>query len=263
VRLKLTQRTGTAGLDGSPSRLSAAGVSVRFGGLLALEDVTLVLERGEILGLMGPNGAGKTTLLNVLSAYQPPSAGTVTCGSTELHRRPPHLAARCGVSRTFQSARLFGGLSVFENVALGALGHGHSVHASHRVAEELLGECDLLERAGDRAGSLPYGSQRVVGIARALACGPGFLLLDEPATGLNEEEGRRLVSFLAAIRDRHGCGMLIVEHDVHLIMTLSDRIQVLDYGKTLAVGPPATIQRDPAVAEAYLGTHGGELVARR
>jgi branched-chain amino acid transport system ATP-binding protein len=248
----MRSRTGHPGpkADGP---LVAEDVSVHFDGVAALDGVTLTVERGEIVGLIGPNGAGKTTLLNVLSGYQRPTTGRLRCAGHDLTSAPPHRVARIGVARTFQNVRVFPALSVRENVVLGALGHRETRRAATRLADELLEDFGLDDAADESAAELPYGLERMLGIARAMAGRPTFLLLDEPAAGLDEAEGEDLIGRINELRRRYGCAELLVEHDMHLIMTLSERIHVLDYGKTLAEGAPSAVRNDPAVIEAYFG----------
>jgi len=239
-------------------RLQATDVKVHFEGVRAVDGVDLTLERGEILGLIGPNGAGKTTLVNALSGFQPTTAGRVAIGGADVTGWPPHRLARRGLSRTFQNIRLFPFLSVRENVEASAAATGMRRREASRWTRELL-ERFLLGGKGEMdARSLPYGDERRLGIARALATRPRFLLLDEPAAGLNEAESVELGRSLREIHESFGCGLLVIEHDMHVIMTLCDRVQVLDYGKTIAVGTPAEIRRDPAVLTAYLGTESVE-----
>lgn len=228
--------------------------SVRFDGLAALEGVSLELRQGEIVGLIGPNGAGKTTLLNVFSGYQRLTSGSVRCGSDDVTREPPNLIARRGVARTFQNVRTFPRLTVRENIELGSLGHGSGAKVAAARAKDLLADFDLGACADLQAGALPYGAERVLGIARAIAAEPTFLLLDEPAAGMDETEGDQLIDRIRGSRDRYEFGVLLVEHDMQLIMSLSERIHVLDYGKTLGEGPPSVVRRDPKVIEAYFGT---------
>ena len=215
--------------------------------------MSLELERNEIVGLIGPNGAGKTTLLNVLSGFQRPDRGRVRCCGRDVTRARPQALVRAGVSRTYQGARVFPGLSILENVRVGALGVGMSPRQAAREAWRLLDLFGLADRADEPASGLPHGDERLLGIARALAGSPAFLLLDEPAAGMNAGEGERLVARIRRIRDECGCGVLIVEHDMQLIMSLSERIHVLDYGKTLCEGSPGKVRSDPEVIRAYFG----------
>ncbi|ADB52794.1 ABC transporter ATP-binding protein [Conexibacter woesei] len=233
--------------------LAVDGVGVQFEGVIALEGVSLCLQRGEIVGLIGPNGAGKTTLMNVFSGFQRPRSGRVLLRGGDVTRIGPARLARQGVARTFQGARVFPRLTVLENVTVGALGVGVGPRAARREAWRLLDLFGLAERADQLAGGLPHGGERLLGIARALASRPDFLLLDEPAAGMNASEGEELVRRIVQIRDQTGCGVLVVEHDMHLIMALSERIHVLDYGKTLAEGDRDVVRADPAVIRAYFG----------
>lgn len=229
-------------------------VTVQFDGLKALDKVDLELSRGEILGLIGPNGAGKTTLVNVISGFQRPTAGVVRKAELEISAMPPHKVARQGVARSFQGSRPFPGLTVRENVRVAALGTGRAPKEAEELADSLLDRVGLTGRAGDSAGSLPYGDQRKVGVARALATGPDFMLLDEPAAGLNEAEADELARAIREIRDDFGCGVLVIEHDMRFVMGLCERLHVLDYGKTIGKGTPEEVRSNPQVIEAYLGT---------
>jgi ABC-type branched-subunit amino acid transport system ATPase component len=239
-------------------RLVLQGISVAFSGVPALEDIDLDLARGEILGLIGPNGAGKTTLINAASGYAAAQSGRVLVGDRDLTGARPERIARSGVGRTFQAVRLFGLLTVRENVEVAGLAAGQRRRAARERAGLLLDEFGLAERADDLASALPYGEERRLALARSLAATPGFLLLDEPAAGLNEAETDELTTIIAAIPERYGCGVLVVEHDMRLIMGLSHRIQVLAHGRTIAIGRPEDVRNDPVVVESYLGRHGAE-----
>lgn len=234
-------------------RLDATGVQVAFEGVRALDGVDLTLARGEILGLIGPNGAGKTTLVNVLSGFLRASFGRVSLGERRLDGLSPEQLGRAGIVRTFQSARLFGGLSVADNVEIGALGRGVGRRRARREAFALLEWLGLERHADSPAKALPFGLERRVGIARALALDPRFLLLDEPAAGLGEAEAQDFVRLVGEIGRRHGCGILLIEHNMPLVMRICHRVQVLAGGRTLAIGTPDQVQADAAVREAYLG----------
>jgi ABC-type branched-subunit amino acid transport system ATPase component len=236
--------------------LEVADIKVHFEGVKAVDGVDLQLPRGEILGLIGPNGAGKTTLVNVVTGFQRPTAGSMRLGGVAVDGWPPHRLARSGLARTFQNIRLFGDLTVLENIEVGAVGMGLSRRHARVRAMEVLQGVALEHRAGTRASSLPMGEERRLELARALATQPTFLLLDEPAAGLNETEGDQLVAMIRDVRDRLGCGVLVIEHDMRVIMRLCERIQVLNYGKTISVGTPDEVRRDQAVIDAYLGTSG-------
>jgi branched-chain amino acid transport system ATP-binding protein len=236
--------------------LVTRSASVRFGGVVAIDDVSISLACGEILGLIGPNGAGKTTLVNVLSGFQRPSDGEVWLDERDVTGERPDAFARAGVARTFQAVRLFKGLTVAENLEVGLVAHGAARTAARRRAREMLDTFSLGDRADVAAGALSYGEERRVGLARALALSPRYLLLDEPAAGMAPAEAEELGRAIAAIRDQHGCGILMIEHNMALVLSLCDRVHVLGSGRTIAMGPPTAIQSNAAVRAAYLGGSG-------
>lgn len=225
-----------------------------FVGLRALDSVSLTLDRGEILGLIGPNGSGKTTLINVVTGFLKPTKGQVQVDHVDITRWPPHKIARLGLARTFQTIKLFKELTVLENVEVSAVSMGLTRGRARERAYQVLDSLGAVRLADTPAGALPYGEERRVEIARALATSPDFLLLDEPAAGLTETESEELLRMLASIPSQTGCGMLIIDHDMHLIMRLCDRLHVLNYGGTIGEGTPDQVRSNPAVIEAYLGT---------
>ncbi|MEJ8570920.1 ABC transporter ATP-binding protein [Microbaculum marinum] len=233
--------------------LNADSITVRFGGLVATDGVTIRVRPRQIVGLIGPNGAGKTTLVNVLSGFQRPSAGRVRLGEEDLTGRARDGFARSGIVRTFQAVRLFRSMTVSENVEVGYVSRGIARGAARRKARELLAEFDLADKADLPATGLSYGQERRAGLARALAMEPRHLLLDEPAAGVAPAEADELAATIRGIRDRYGCGVLVIEHNMALVMSLCDHIHVLDTGRTIAAGTPDAIRADETVRSAYLG----------
>jgi branched-chain amino acid transport system ATP-binding protein len=234
--------------------LAAEHATVRFGGVVATDDVSIALKPGEILGLIGPNGAGKTTLVNILSGFQRPASGAVRLAGRDLTGHPASAFAKAGVVRSFQAVRLFKGLTLAENVEVALVGRGLGRAEARRRARVMLAEFDLAHRADQRGSALSYGEERRAGLARALALEPRFLLLDEPAAGLAAAEVDDLKRMILSIRDHSNCGILVIEHNMALVMSLCDRIHVLNSGRTIANGKPEAIKADPAVRAAYLGT---------
>jgi branched-chain amino acid transport system ATP-binding protein len=242
-----------ASTAGTPHGLQVDQATVDFQGLRAIENVTLALASGEILGLIGPNGAGKTTLVNVLTGFQTVAHGRVMLSESSITEWPPWRRARAGLARTFQNVLLFPKLSVAQNIEAGALAVGASKQSARERAGEVLEWFGLSELSLRTADTLPFGVERRIGIARAIAARPKFLLMDEPAAGLNDAECVDLAALIRRIRSEIGCGILLIEHHVSLVFQLCDRVQVLEQGKTIAIGAPDSIQRDPLVRKAYLG----------
>jgi branched-chain amino acid transport system ATP-binding protein len=240
--------------------LSLEHASLRFGGIVALDDVSLDVEEGTIAGLIGPNGAGKTTAFNVITRlYRLDSGDVVYDGSSLLHTAPSSVVKH-GITRTFQNVELFPTMTVLENVLVGAhtVSRFKSETEMRRRALATLDLVSIAEHAGRAAAGLPFGTLKRVELARALVSDPRLLLLDEPAGGLNHEEVEELGAFIKQLRDELKLTILLVEHHMNLVMRISDHVHVLNFGRTIASGPPETVRRDPAVIEAYLG---GELEA--
>jgi branched-chain amino acid transport system ATP-binding protein len=255
--------------------LEVANLIMRFGGLVAVSQVSFAAMRGEITAVIGPNGAGKTTLFNCITGFYRPSGGAIRLHRVgdlpvDLHKLPGHRIARAGVARTFQNIRLFPGMTALENLliaqhnklmaatgfgigaVLGLSRYPRAEREAVELARHWLAATNLLDRADDPAGALPYGAQRRLEIARAMCTEPSLLCLDEPAAGLNPRESEELSRLLLEIRDE-GTSLLLIEHDMGVVMTISDRVVVLDHGKLIADGAPAAVRADPRVIAAYLG----------
>ena len=231
-------------------------ISKSFGALKVLDNVSLEIKPGEIVGLLGPNGAGKSTFIYFLAGYEKQDGGTVAIEGHPLDGLKPSARAHLGIARTFQSGRLFGNLTVIENVALGALGLGKSGKVARERAENILEILGIEKLAPYAAGSISHGNARLVGLARAVAAHPKFLIMDEPAAGLNEQEAPRLLHALESVRKNIGCGMLLVEHNVKLVTEACDRVIVLATGVLIFDGNPQDAINNAEVKAAYLGTSG-------
>ena len=236
--------------------LSAERIGVQFGGLRALDSVDIRCEAGQVTGLIGPNGAGKTTMFNVITGLQPPTTGNVLFDGEDITGKSPFRRARLGIARTFQKLEAFSNLSAYDNVRVAAESRAswdRSRFDPRRVAAEMLDRVGIRDVADYMVGTLPTGTARLVELARALATNPRILLLDEPSSGLNEEETGSLAVLLRALVD-DGLAVLLVEHDMSFVMSTCHFLHVLDFGQLIATGPPAEIQADEAVQAAYLGT---------
>ena len=248
--------------------LQVEHLTKQFGGLTAVGDVSFSIEKGQIFGLIGPNGAGKTTIFNLITGIIPPTSGTITFCGQSITGKPPHIIAKDGIARTFQNIKLFTNLTVMDNLI--TVGQAHvdytlldsffrtpkcrrAERSMHDLAEEMLTIVGIEQYRNKRAGDLPYGIQRRVEIARALALKPSLLLLDEPAAGMNEDESARMVDLVRRLRDTFQLSILVIDHHMDMMMEMCSHISVLNFGQLIAAGTPDEVQSNPAVIEAYLG----------
>ena len=259
-----------------PPLLQVRGLKKAFGGMIAIQNVDLSIAEGSVHAIIGPNGAGKTTAFNCITAFVPPTAGTIYLAGARIDGLPAHVVARHGVARTYQNVRLFPNMTALENVLVGQhcrlhatfweaiVGSGRfrreEAEARER-AREYLAFVGIPQRAGDLARHMPYGDQRRLEIARALVAGPRILMLDEPAAGMNPAEGRALVELIERIRTELGVTVVLIEHHMRVVMAVAERITVFNRGAVLTEGTPAEIQADERVIEAYLGRRSGQVAA--